>query len=147
MISIPRNFAEKNPNRESQTISTVVLAAVAAPEKARPRSEENIVDDSRTVVGAGKASEKYGIPASETILRRNMADQADSVVGFVLLAMGFLCQLLSALFMLKPSWQVPIWLGILLLTVAVALSFWWWRQLSGRAVHRIDLLLKRWPRN
>jgi hypothetical protein len=110
------------------------------------RSEQNIVDDSRTVTGVGHATEKYDLPPSEPMLRRNMIEQADAVAGFLLLATGFLCQLLSALFMLRSAWVMPAWLGIAVIGVVALLSLLGWRLLGDHAVARTQILLRRWSR-
>ncbi len=47
MISIPRHFAEKNPKRESQTISAAVPSAIAAVGEARPTTENGKVGPPR----------------------------------------------------------------------------------------------------
>ncbi len=108
------------------------------------RSEQDIIDDSRTVTGVGRATEKYGIPPSAPVLRRNMIEQGDAVAGFLLLAAGFLCQLFSAFLMLKPEWAVPAWLGVTIIAVLVLLAVVGWRRFGDHAVGRAEVLLRRW---
>lgn len=108
------------------------------------RSKQDIIDDSRTVMGVGRATEKYGIPPSAPVLRRNMIEQGDAVAGFLLLAAGFLCQLLSGFLMLKPEWAVPAWLGVAIIAVLALVAVVGWRRLGDHAVGRAEVLLRRW---
>jgi hypothetical protein len=108
------------------------------------RSEQDIIDDSRTVVGVGHATERYGIPPSEPQLRRNMIEQADALAGFLLLAAGFLCQLLTGFFMLKPEWVMPVWVSVPIISIVALLAILCWRQLGDHAVRRAGALLRRW---
>jgi hypothetical protein len=78
------------------------------------------------------------------MLRRNMIEQADAVAGFLLLATGFLCQLLGALFMLRSAWVMLAWVGVAVIGVVVLLSLLGWRLLGGHAVARTQILLRRW---
>jgi hypothetical protein len=62
MISIPRHFADKNPNRESQPISTAVSAAVATAGEARPTLENGKVTPPRRVANRERRTREHLTP-------------------------------------------------------------------------------------
>jgi type 1 fimbriae regulatory protein FimE len=62
IVSITRHFAEKNPKRESQTISAAVLAAVAAVGVARPTPENGKVVPPRRIANRERRTREHLTP-------------------------------------------------------------------------------------
>jgi type 1 fimbriae regulatory protein FimB/type 1 fimbriae regulatory protein FimE len=62
MINISRHFAEKGSKRESQSLSTPALAAVAAVEEARPTPENGKVTPPRRVSNRARRAREYLTP-------------------------------------------------------------------------------------